>query len=323
MDISPSQVDTPHMFEYIPFNSPRSRRDSPGLGIPRSGRSLPQAVKIRRRGAQPGNSNAFRYGLYSAQTPHTHAIPLIPRPEQKDPFALLNDLEGRMRSSGRQELRAYRVQLAHMAVVSNAMQSFKEILSQARAAALIVGKMQRINHTLSDLEGRRTFFSSLVRDLPALLRWEFSEMGIPVPPVFVPHKLVNVHANLSWEAPAITAVQWEFLQGIMVAQRADMDYFRKYRRRKPLPCDRFLLEGVLWKLANGLRWRDLAGKYPVRRCQELYGALVRSGRMQTVYNRLWGHLDVNGDSTLADLVARGCFVVSGNRVLLAPSEQLT
>jgi transposase len=102
-----------------------------------------------------------------------------------------------------------------------------------------------------------------------------------------------------------------------------MDNFRKYRRRKPLSSDRSLLEGVLWKLANGLRWRDLAGKYPVRRCQELYGALVRSGRMQAIYNRLWEHLDVNGASTLAALVAHRTFVVSGNSILLAPSEQLT
>jgi hypothetical protein len=123
-------------------------------------------------------------------------------------------LQDRVISSGKEELDANRLQLAHLAVSGRGRQPFNDILSQARVATLIVGKMQRITHTLLELEGRRTFFSSLVRDLPALLRWEFSEMGIPVPPVFVSHKLVNVHANLNWEAPALTAAQWELLQGI-------------------------------------------------------------------------------------------------------------
>jgi hypothetical protein len=113
------------------------------------------------------------------------------------------------------------------------------------------------------------------------------------------------------------------MQETFIFLHDDLDSFRKYKRRKPLPSDRFLLDGILWKLANGLRWRDLAGKYPVRRCQELYSALYRSGRMQTVYRKLEWYLDVYGGSALGALVQGGCFVISGNHVLLARSEKLT
>jgi hypothetical protein len=216
-----------------------------------------------------------------------------------------------------------RYKLVGLLAVSKGGLPNNETLSQARAATIIVGKMQKIYRSLFELDGRQSHLRSTVRDLPALLRWEFSDQGIPAQPAFVPRKLNILHANLSWEAPHLTDAQWEILQGTFISLRLDLDYFRKYRRRKPLPSDRCLLEGILWKLANGLRWRDLEGKYPARRCQELYSALVRSGRMQTVYNRLRGYLEVNGGTTLLGLVERGRFVISGNRVLLAPSEKPT
>jgi integrase/recombinase XerC len=241
----------------------------------------------------------------------------------KDPGLLQKELEDRIISSAKKELRECRYRLAYGLAASKGRVPFEVILSQARAATILVGKILKITHVIIKLEDRRSYMQTLVRNLTALLRWEFSEMGIPVPPVFVPHKVVKPRANLDWEAPGLTGAQWDLLLDICVSQRADIDYFHKYRRRKPNPSDRFLIEGIFWKLANGLHWRDLAGKYPVRRCQEFYGALVRSGRMQTIYNRLRGHLDVNGDTTLIALVERGCFVLSGNHILLAPSEKPT
>ena len=98
---------------------------------------------------------------------------------------------------------------------------------------------------------------------------------------------------------------------------------RKYRRRKALPSDRLLLEGILWKLAGGLRWQDLKSEYPVRACQDLYRQLCRTGRMQSILQQLLWHLNVYGKATLAELVERGCFEISGHQVLLSPSEELT
>jgi hypothetical protein len=297
---------------------------SPGTASPP--RSVfPGAFSLhnRKRGGQPGNSNALRHGLYSAQilplgeAPHTHA------PGQKDSSTLLRDLQDRQIISGKKELQDNRFKLARALQIGKEALSNNELLSKVRAVSIIAGKNIKIIRSLHELGGRQGQLRTLVWELPALLRWEFYELGIPARPAFVPRKLVNLHANLDWEAPHFTDAQWWLLQETFVSLHADLDYFRKYRRRKPLPSDRFLLEGILWKLANGLRWRDLAGEYPVRLCQELYFALYRSGRMQTIYNRLLGFLNVCGETTLQSLVERGCFVISGSRVLLAPSETLT
>ena len=303
-----------HMIPLYPYSSPSNsnRKNKP-----------PVLGERRKKGGQPGNSNAFRHGLYSA---HSHSFPnksfKFPR-VSTDPYLLQKDLRDHLLAAGKKEFWEDRYKLVDILAASKGGLPHSAMLSQLRATTIIVGRMQKIARSLFELDGRQSQLRSILRDLPALLRWEFHEMGIPARPAFVPRKLVNPHANLDWEAPHLTDAQWDLLQETCVSQRVDIDYFRKYRRRKPLPSDRYLLEGILWKLANGLRWRELAGKYPVRRCQELYTALCRSGRMQTIYNRLRGHLDVNGGSTLGDLVEHGCFVISGNRVLLAPAETLT
>ncbi|MFA5874760.1 MAG: hypothetical protein WC832_12445, partial [Anaerolineales bacterium] len=157
----------------------------------------------------------------------------------------------------------------------------------------------------------------------ALLHWEFDRRGIPAQPIFVPQELENFHANLGWEFPRLTAAQWWLLQQTFRSLHVELDSFRKYRRRKPLPADRILLEGILWKLAGGLRWQDLPGNYPVRLCQDLYWALYRTGHLQAIYQQLHWHLNIYGEAALDELVERGCFVITGNRVHLSPSEEQT
>lgn len=313
-NINPVNSSFLHMFAYFPHDLP----GPPRFGLPGSFPLPPH----RKRGGQPGNSNAYRHGIYSARSPQPQVTTTKPVSVQKDPSIIQKGLQERLIASCKNELRENRLKLGYGLAVSMHGLPPNEMLSQVRAATILVGINLKIIRALHELGGRQAYLLSLVRDLPALLRWKFHEWGIPARPPFVPRKLVILNANLGWEAPHLTDSQWSLLQKSFISLHADLDYFRKYRRRKPLPSDRFLLEGILWKLANGLRWRDLAGKYPVRRCQELYSALFRSGRMQTINNRLLGYLDVQGESTLRSLVERGCFVISGNRVLLAPSEKL-
>ncbi len=275
----------------------------------------------RKRGGQPGNTNAYRHGLYAGAAPRPNLIPQKSIHVQKDSSIQEKELHEHMLALCKSELRANRSLLANCLLVSLNKLPHSEILSQVRTATLIAGRIVKIKKYLFELDGRQAQVRSLARDLPALLRWEFSELGVPARPAFVPRKLNILNARCRWAAPRLIDAQWVLLREAVVSQRADLDYYRKYPRRKPLPPDRFLLEGILWKLASGLRWRDLMDKYPVRQCQELYSALVRSGRMQTVYNRLLGFLNTNGEATLSALVERGCFVISGNRVLLAPLEK--
>ena len=132
-----------------------------------------------------------------------------------------------------------------------------------------------------------------------------------------------IHANLVWESRCLSAAQWLLLQETFISLHIEIDSSRKYRRRMTQPADRILLEGILWKLAGGLRWQDLPKKYPLRACQDLYWALIRTGTMQAIYKQLHWHLNLYGEATLDELVEQGCFVIKGNCVQLAPSEDLT
>jgi len=131
------------------------------------------------------------------------------------------------------------------------------------------------------------------------------------------------HADLVWESRRLSAAQWLLLQETFISLHVELDSSRKYRRRIPLPADRFLFEGLLWKLAGGLRWQDLPDKFPLRPCQDLYWALIRTGHLQAIYQQLHWHLNVYAEATLDELFERGCFVIKGNRVQLFPSEDLT
>jgi transposase len=204
---------------------------------------------------------------------------------------LLKSLKEQAIDSGKRELHENRSKLVHSLEVTMHGLPHNELLHWVRAATLIVGKNLKIIRSLHELDGRQAHVRSLVRDLPALLRWESFKRGIPVQPAFVPQKLNILHANLSWESPHLTDAQWSLMEETFISLHADLDHLRKYQRRKPLPSDRFLLEGILWKLANGLRWQDLEGKYPVRPCRELYSSLFHSSRMQTIYKILEWYLD--------------------------------
>jgi transposase len=192
-----------------------------------------------------------------------------------------------------------------------------------RTATSIVGTHVKAFKALHELGGRQEHLRSLVSELPALLRREFGRRGIPAWLAFVPQELNNLHANLGWESRRLTDAQWLLLQETFLSLHVELDSSRKYRRRKPWPADRLLFEGILWKLASGLHWQDLPEDYPVRLCQDLYSALYRTGHLQAIYKQLHWHLNVYGEATLDELVERGCFVITGNRVQLSPSEDLT
>lgn len=130
-------------------------------------------------------------------------------------------------------------------------------------------------------------------------------------------------ADLAWKSRPLSAAQWLLLQETFISLHVELDSSRKYHRRRPLPDDRLLMKGILWKLAGGLRWQDLPDKYPLRLCQDLYRALIRTGREQVFYQQFHWHLNVHGEATLDELVERGCFVITGNRVQIALSEDLT
>jgi hypothetical protein len=295
------------------------------LGLPVS-LQLPPPGKvsgIRKRGGQPGNTNAFRHGLYSGLYPPFWRTSTKPFPGPLDPSSPTGYLNRNARTALLLALSENRNKLAQIASFTKNGLSHKELISWLRAITMIVGRNVKIIKALHELGGRQEHLRSMVRNMHAHLKWEFNLRGIPASSAFVPHKLINLHANLGWELYHLPDGQWLHLKEIFVSLQIELDLSRTYSRRKQLPSARFLFEGIFWKLANSIRWQDLPGKYPVRLCQDLYSVLCRTGRLQIIYRQLWWHLNVFGESTLEALVDRGCFVINGNRVQLSPSEEWT
>lgn len=85
-------------------------------------------------------------------------------------------------------------------------------------------------------------------------------------------------------------------------------------RLTPYP-DRFLLDGILWKLATETKWADLPAPYPIRRCQKLYRLLCQTGRMTLILNQLYQDLHAYGDTRLETLALSGKYILYRNRIL--------
>ena len=331
---SPSPHTSPWLSGSSPLPPPgrhRTRRHRPGVlpgRSPQGWRVGAEALKRRacpdrKRGGQPCNSNAFRHGLYSSHTLRPHAALFRSSSNSQGSSVLLPAVKRDWIAALNRIVVENRLKLLEVTAITSCRLPFTEMCSWLRAATSIVGTHLKVVKALHELGGRQEHLRSLVRELPALLHWEFGRRGIPARPAFVPQELNNFHANLVWESRRLTASQWLLLQEIFSSLHIELDSVRQYRRRKPLPADRILLEGILWKLTGGLRWQDLPDNYPARLCQDLYSALCRTGHMQAIYKQLHWHLNVYGEATLAGLVERGCFEISGNHVLLSPSEELT
>lgn len=90
---------------------------------------------------------------------------------------------------------------------------------------------------------------------------------------------------------------------------------KRRSRAVPYPT-RFLMDGILWKLATGAKWSELPEPYPLRRCQSLYLQLCRAGLMPHIFRLLHEDLVGYGDTDLETLLQSGRFVLYRNRVLL-------
>ncbi len=316
------------MFYNTPIGLSLIRLIAPLAMLTTFSRSLPQSSSGRsaaprlRRGAQPGNSNAYVHGLYSRSVLRPPLVPASPSPSPTDDSALLESVRLEAIAAHERILAENRLKLDKFFAERNRALPFDQAIKPLRAVGLIVGQNLRARKALHKLDTRGDL-RRLALYLPPLLNWEFVEQGIPSQKVFVPLKLRNVHANWKPGLPYLTSDQCALLQKNFDSLHALLDSERVYLRRKPSPADCFLFEGIFLKLAYGLRWQDLEGKYPVRLCQDFYSALYRAGFIQSINEQLHWHLNLNGIATLEALVGQGCFVIAGNRVILAPSQDLT
>lgn len=267
----------------------RSKPKPPPLGK----KSRAPAPK-RKRGGQPGNTNALQHGYYSALKPHPDAsikdlapakIKLTDRQPYDHPDRVVFRLEQILNVNDS----VAEILLQKM----DSAASLRKMLLLSRVALKVARSSAKVMKEIYLIQKPKKDLLTLAQDAHRLVQWEFIERGIPEKTIFlpldfeyapktatiglrgnriilpsstqlfVPQELINLRTNLDefglpvMESPFLTDQQWLLVRESLASLRKDQDFFRKYKRRKPRFSTRLLLEAVLIKLAFNLRWEEL------------------------------------------------------------------
>ena len=89
------------------------------------------------------------------------------------------------------------------------------------------------------------------------------------------------------------------------------------RRGRPPADPRELLGAIFWKFAHAARWQDLpAGCPPMLTCRRYYRRLFLSGRLFTIYRRLYTDFLQHSGFDLPALVNKGAFSIVNHKVTI-------
>ena len=104
----------------------------------------------------------------------------------------------------------------------------------------------------------------------------------------------------------LTDAQWKLLEWLLPEppRRAD-------GRGRPWRSQRDVLNGVLWILRSGARWKDLPAHFPpYQTCHRRYQGWVRSGALRDVLETLAEDLRAAGQIDLSECYVDGTFIVA-------------
>ena len=117
----------------------------------------------------------------------------------------------------------------------------------------------------------------------------------------------------------LTEEQWRFIEPHVPKIKV-----RKDRKGRPWKSNRDVLEGILWILKTGARWKDLPqGRYPpYQTCHRRFQSWVRSKVMEKILRVLVEHLKKKGKIDLAETFIDASFVEAkkGAPKLAKPSQ---
>lgn len=117
----------------------------------------------------------------------------------------------------------------------------------------------------------------------------------------------------------LTDEQWAILLPLIPKPRR-----RKDGRGRPWRDSREVLNGILWILRSGARWKDLPECYPpYQTCHRRFQKWVRSGVFPRIIRALAEDLAVRGDIDLSECFIDGSFASAkkGEEKLARPSEE--
>lgn len=101
----------------------------------------------------------------------------------------------------------------------------------------------------------------------------------------------------------LTNEQWEVVSPYILRPRRLLD-----RRGRPRRNERDILDGILWILKTGARWRDLPERYPsYQTCHRWYQEWVRRGVLQKILTSLARDMERRGRIHLKECFIDGSF----------------
>ena len=104
-----------------------------------------------------------------------------------------------------------------------------------------------------------------------------------------------------WE---VTDEQWAILEPVLRPLR------RQDKRGRPWHDTRVVLNGVLWVLGTGARWRELPEKYPpFQPCHRRFQQWVRTGKLEKALRLLAQQLASQGKLNLEEAFVDTTFAV--------------
>lgn len=104
----------------------------------------------------------------------------------------------------------------------------------------------------------------------------------------------------------LTDEQWQIIEPLLprLPRRRD-------GRGRPWRSNREVLNGILWILRSGARWKDLPERFPpYQTCHRRFQSWVRSGVLSRVLEALAEDLRQRGEIDLSECFIDGTFVVA-------------
>jgi transposase len=202
------------------------------------------------------------------------------------------------------------------------------VLAQARLATKIVRasvRLKRVYHNLPESKNIRENIrleKAAALSMP-LIKWSFHDYGITrdadsfrgkldKSDLKSAHPLVISRPFLEEPFyPYIPNRQWALIEPLIPPRE------KAACRGRPPADPRELLGAIFWKFAHAARWQDLpAGSPPMLTCRRYYRRLFLSGRLLTIYRRLYTDFLQHSRLGLPALVKRGAFLIVNHKVTL-------
>jgi transposase len=101
----------------------------------------------------------------------------------------------------------------------------------------------------------------------------------------------------------LTDAQWAVVKPLLPGGKSGPG-----KRGRPRKDDRLVLEGVLWVLRTGARWKDTLKEFaPYQTCHRRFTAWVRDGTLERLLQALVADLQARGGIDLSEAYIDGSF----------------